>query len=98
MDQQQIENTIQFLVENQAKFHSDLELMKEAQQQTTAQIQALTGNVEAMRQEMREAFDNLIVGNEVTRNLAEQIGKLTVNISQRLSVVEEKTKQKTYKS
>jgi hypothetical protein len=31
MDQQQRESTIQFLLDNQAKFHSDLDLMKEAQ-------------------------------------------------------------------
>jgi hypothetical protein len=114
MDQQQIENTIQFLVENQAKFHSDLELMKEAQRETTAQIQALaentnaqiqalaentnaqiqalTENVEAMRLETREAFDNLIIANESTRNFANEIAKLTVNISQRLTAVEQKTK------
>ena len=117
MDQQQIENTIQFLVENQAKFHSDLELLKESVQgisqnqkettaqiqalannqhalaeNTNAQIQALTDNVEAMRLETREAFDNLIIANESTRNFANEIAKLTVNISQRLTVVEQKTK------
>jgi hypothetical protein len=92
MDQQQIENTIQSLLENQAKFHSDLELMKEAQKETSAQIkalaentnsqiQALTENVEAMRLETREAFHNLIIANETTRDLAIQMGKLIVNVS-----------------
>jgi phosphatidylserine/phosphatidylglycerophosphate/cardiolipin synthase-like enzyme len=87
MAQQQLENTIQFLLDNQAKFHSDFELMKEAQQEitaqikiltenTNAQIQALTENVEAMRLEPREAFNNLIIANEATRNLASQMGKL----------------------
>jgi hypothetical protein len=96
MDQEQIENTIQFLVDNQAKFHSDLELLKENvqgiaknQERTGQQIQALTANVEAMRLEMREAFDNLIIANEVTRNLAEQIGKLAVSTSQRVTKLEE---------
>src|SRR5687767_14812521 len=96
MDQEQLENTIQFLVDNQAKFHSDLELMKEAQQRTGEQIQALTervddivGAVDVMRLELRESFDNLIVANEVTRNLAEQIGKLAVNTSQRVTKLEE---------
>jgi hypothetical protein len=103
MDQQQLENTIQFLLENQAKFHKDLELMKEAQKETTtqiktmaettnaqiqaltentnAQIQALTENVEAMRLETREAFNHLIIANEATRDLANQMGKLIVNVS-----------------
>jgi hypothetical protein len=104
MDQQQIENTIQFLVENQAKFHSDLELLKESQQKTDAQIQALTetigilservddvvGAIDVMRTELRESFDNLIIGNEVTRNFANEIGKLIVNVSQRLTSVEQR--------
>jgi predicted outer membrane protein len=117
MDQQQIENTIQFLVENQAKFHTELELLKvsvqgisENQKETDRQIKALAentnaqiqilvesqhtlvGHVEAMRQETQDAFDNLIIGNEVTRNFANEIAKLTVNISQRLTIVEQKTK------
>ncbi len=102
MDQERIENTIQFLLDNQAKFHSDLELLKENvqgiatnQERTDAQIQALTervddivGAVDVMRLELREAFDNLIIGNEATRNLAEQIGKLAVNTSQRVTNLE----------
>src|SRR5687767_6688597 len=110
MDQQQMENTIQFLVENQSRFHSDLELLKENvetiaenQKRTDEQIRALTqsqqalnervddivGVVDVMRLELRESFDNLIVANEVTRNLAEQIGKLAVNTSQRVSKLED---------
>jgi hypothetical protein len=99
MDQQQIENTIQFLVENQPKLHSDLVLLKETQRETTAQIQALaesqralaestnaqiqalTDNVKAMRLEMREAFNNLIIANESTRNFANEIAKLIINLS-----------------
>jgi hypothetical protein len=103
MTQEQIEKTIEFLLDNQAQLHTDLELLKEAQRETTqqiktlaentnAQIQALTENVEAMRLETREAFDNLIIGNEVTRNYANEIAKLTVNLSQRLTIVEQKTK------
>lgn len=117
MDQQQIENTIRFLAENQAKFHSDLELLKESVQDlsqsqketdkqikamtesTNAQIQilvesqhALVGHVEAIRQETQEAFNNLIIANESTRNLATEMSKLIVNVSQRLTIVEQKTK------
>ena len=97
MDQQQIENTIQFLVENQAKFHSELELLKESvqiiaenQKETNTQIQELTSNIESMRLETQEAFNNLIIGNEATRELANQMGKLIVNVSQRLTIVEKR--------
>jgi hypothetical protein len=110
MNQEQIEKTIEFLLDNQAKFHSDLELMKEAQQETSAQIKAmseatnaqikalvesqqvLTNNVEAMRLETQEAFNNLIIANESTRNFANEIAKLVVNVSQRVTKLEEKTK------
>jgi hypothetical protein len=114
MDQQQIEKTIEFLLENQAKFHSDLELLKESvqgisqnQKETTDQIKALAettnaqiqvlvesqhsliGHVEAMRQETQQAFNNLIIANESTRDLATQMGKLIVNVSQRVTKLEE---------
>ena len=93
MNQEQMEKTIHFLLENQAKFHSDLELMKEAQLRTGEQIQSLTENVEAMRLEMREAFENLIVANEVTRKLTEDVARLAIGTSQRLTKVEEQLNQ-----
>jgi hypothetical protein len=107
MNQAQIEKTIEFLLDNQAKFHSDLELLKESVQgisenqketdkqikvmaeNTNAQIQALTDNVEAMHLETREAFNNLIIANESTCNFANEIAKLVVNVSQRLIRLEE---------
>jgi hypothetical protein len=104
MNQEQMENTIQFLLENQVKFHSDLVLLKENvegiatnQRRTDAQIQALAERiddvvsaVDVMRGELREAFDNLILTNEVTRELTVQIGTLVVQTSQRLIKLEEK--------
>lgn len=107
MNQEQIESTIQFLLDNQAKFHSDLELMKETQQETTAQIKALAENTDAqilaltervddvvgavdvMRLELREAFDNLIIANEVTRKLTEDVAKIAIGTSQRVTKLEE---------
>lgn len=109
-----MENTIQFLIENQSRFHSDLEMMKEAQQETTAQIKALAENtnaqiqaltesqqalservddivgvIDVMRVELRESFDNLIIANEVTRKLAEDVAQLAINTSQRVTRLEE---------
>jgi hypothetical protein len=108
MDQEQIEKTIQFLLENQTKFRSDLEIMKEAQQRTDAQIRALVesqqtltervddvvGAVDVMRGQLRESFDNLILTNEVTRELTVQIGSLVVQTSQRLTRLEERNGNK----
>jgi hypothetical protein len=91
----EMERAIQFLLQAQAGFFADLEGLKEShqrlaesQQRTDAQIQALTENVEAMRLEMREAMENLIVANEVTRDLAQQIGQLAINTSQRVGRLE----------
>ena len=108
MDQEQIEKMIQFLLENQAKFRSDLEAMKEAQQHTDVQIRALVesqqvltervddvvGAVDVMRGQLHESFDNLILTNEVTRELTVQIGSLVVQTSQRLSKLEERNGNK----
>jgi hypothetical protein len=99
MDQQQIENTIQFLVENQARFQTDLDSLRESvheltdsQKRTDAQIAALTeemrGGFANLIQEMREGFENLIVANEVTRDLASRIGELSIITSQRVAQLE----------
>lgn len=103
-----MEIVMQFLVENQAKFHTDLQLLKENvqaiaenQKRTDVQIQALTervdevvGAVDVMRGQLREAFDNLILTNEVTRELTVQIGTLVVQTSQRLTKLEERNGNK----
>jgi hypothetical protein len=38
--------------------------------------------------EMREGFNNLIVSNEVTRDLAQRIGQLAISTSQRVTELE----------
>ena len=97
MTQEEMESTLHILVDNQARFYADLELIKENQQRTDAQILALTervddivGAVDVMRLELRESFENLIIANEVTRNLAEEVGKLAITTSQRVTKLEQK--------
>jgi hypothetical protein len=48
----------------------------------------VTADVGQLTAEMREAFSNLIVANQVTRDLANKIGDLAVNNSRRLTRVE----------
>lgn len=95
MTNDEMERAIQFLLDSQAKFFADIEGLKESQlrltesqKKTDEQLQTLTKNVEAMRLEMREAIENLIVANEVTRDLAQQIGQLAINTSQRVTNLE----------
>jgi hypothetical protein len=43
-----------------------------------------------MRVEMREGFENLIVANEVTRNLSENVARLILQHAERIKKLEEK--------
>ncbi len=43
-----------------------------------------------MREEMQEGFNQLIIANEVTRKLAEDVARLTVGLSQGVTKLEQK--------
>ena len=106
MTQDEIERTIEFLLEHHATFSGDIDRLKDLQARTTADLQSLATSVarveaqaEADRQatqlsvdklisEMREGFKNLIVANEVTRKLAEDVARLAVATSQRVTSLE----------
>jgi hypothetical protein len=44
--------------------------------------------LEEYRLETREAINNLIVANEVTRDLAEKVARLAISTSQKVSALE----------
>jgi predicted nucleic acid-binding Zn-ribbon protein len=99
MNQEKLEETIQFLVENQSKLQSDIQQLAEIvlgiavnQKRTDEQIQALTGNIESMRLETGEVFKNLTIANEITRELTVQIGSLAVQVTQRVNNLEGKNR------
>lgn len=95
MTGEEMERAIQFLIEHHARVST-------AQDRNTADIAALTRAVvelaesisrveeqaESNRQETRDAIDKLILSNEVTRDLANQIGRLAVATSQRVTAFE----------
>jgi uncharacterized protein Smg (DUF494 family) len=83
MTSEEMERAIEFLLDHHAKVSADIERHSE-------QIGQLTQNVEVMRVEIRDAIDSLIVANEVTRKLAEDVAKLAVQNSQRITRLEEK--------
>jgi uncharacterized coiled-coil protein SlyX len=76
--------------------------LAEAQTKTTDDLQILTGKVleltdgaintqsrlDSVIEEMREGFNNLIVANEVTRKLAEDVARLGIKTSQRVTHLE----------
>jgi methyl-accepting chemotaxis protein len=90
--------------EAQERAHEAQERAHEAQERTAANIDSLTGIVldlaqsvsrveeqaEINRQETRDAINNLLLGNEVTRSLAQDVARLAIATSQRVTTLEEK--------
>ncbi|MGH9761911.1 MAG: hypothetical protein ACREDR_22555 [Blastocatellia bacterium] len=56
---------------------------------TQVSYQHLTESAELNRQEMRQAMENLITGNEATRDLANRAAQLAINVSLRLTTHEQ---------
>src|SRR5262245_58560116 len=90
------------LLEQHARFMEEMQQLKEvqktqseeiselryAQEQQAESIRDLAESNRLITAEMREAFDNLIIANEVTRDLAERIGRLAISTSQRVTNLE----------
>jgi hypothetical protein len=51
----------------------------------------VSADIAQLTVEMREGFNNLIIANEVTRKLAEDVARLAVQNSQRITNLEEKS-------
>ena len=48
---------------------------------------------EIVTDEMRDSFNRMILGNDITRDLTNQVARLAIETSQRVTVVEGKLKQ-----
>lgn len=104
MTDEQMERAIEFLLDHHAKFSADIDELKEVQRQQaknidklTADVQALTENTSAMQSqmdsiitEMRDGFNKLILGNEISRDLAEQATRLAIAVSQRVTGLDQR--------
>jgi len=91
------EQRMEFIIEQQAMFAVEIAQMKEIQREQAVSVSRLTENMHQAREMlhsviggMREGFDNLIVANEVTRRLAEDVGHLAMATSQRVTMLESK--------
>jgi Mg-chelatase subunit ChlI len=84
MSNENIERQIEFIINQQAKFSVDIEQLKEVQAQQAR-------NIDSLIAEMRGGFNNLILANEITRKLAEDVARLAVQTAQRVTKLEEKT-------
>src|SRR5260370_10494023 len=92
----EIEHAIGFLLEHHARVSIEIEKLKDVNKQQAANITNLANTIEAtgakMREgfaETREALDNLIIANEVTRDLAKRAAELAIATSQRLAKLEQ---------
>lgn len=52
------------------------------------QVDGLAQQVDSVIQEMRDGFNHLIVANEVTRKLTEEVATLAVQTSKRVTILE----------
>ena len=88
MTNEELARAIQFLLNHHEQISADISGLTEAERQQAENIDKLTANIEAMREEMRYGFDKLILANEVTRRLTEEVAQLAVQTSQRVTGLE----------
>jgi signal transduction histidine kinase len=99
MSSDNIQRQIEFILEHQAKFSEDISELKESQKQLTDTVARMASEMEAERREtrdvlnsviteMRDGFNNLIIANEATRDLANKVASLEVQTSQRVTGLE----------
>ena len=87
MSSENIQRQIEFILEHQAKFSEDLELLKEVQSHQAKNIDELSkvttslsetvaatqAQLDSVISEMRDGFDKLILSNEITRDFATRL-------------------------
>jgi hypothetical protein len=95
-DEERRQKRINSIVEQQARIDANLESVaqrldrltrrdgvKEGQDQLTADVTALVGGVQVFRREVRSVIDNLIIVNEVRRNLAQMTSTRVSNVEKK---------------
>ena len=99
MNEEDRQRQMDFIVAQQAAFSSEMIELKSRVDKTSenldrmaASLERLAGVVEQQartaeinRREMRDAIENLIIGNEVARDLTNKAGQSAIDVSQRLA-------------
>lgn len=91
------QHLMDFILQQQASFSSDMAILQETvnklavtvhelSQETHEKINNLTNVNQQLAQETHEAINNLTIANEVTRDLAEKAARLAIGVSQQLTV------------
>jgi len=92
---------IQELTDAQARTANDLhlltgkmlelgEIVARSEEQAEADRRDSRESINSLREEMRDGFNKLILGNEVTRDLAQDVARLAIATSQRVTGIESK--------
>lgn len=89
MTNEQMERAIEFLLNSQAQTSADvralIETVSRLENQMVDGFARFEAQAESDRVEIREAIENLILANEVTRKFAEDVARLNVQTSQRVT-------------
>jgi hypothetical protein len=99
-----VREVVEQLSESHIKSLDEMREMRQVQVQTASDVHLLTGKIidltdnvsrlevqgEADRAEIREAINNLIVANEITRKLNEDVARLVVQTSQRVTGIDQR--------
>jgi polyhydroxyalkanoate synthesis regulator phasin len=99
MTTEEMERAIEFLLDHHAKVSADIERHSEQIGKLTETVSTLVVEAETDRRETREVlnsmiseiqegFNKLILSNEVTRDLANNVAALEIQTSQRVTNVE----------
>src|SRR5215469_2248973 len=95
MDDIRFRQKMEFIVEQQAQFAIEMADLKgivadltNAVSRLEAHAEADRAQAEADRIEIRDAINNLIIANEVTRKLTEDVARLAVQTSHRVMRLE----------
>ncbi len=79
---------VQGLKEVQAQTSRDVMTLASAVSELTNTVARVEAQAESDRVEMREAIENLILANEVTRKLSEDVARLAVATNQRVTDID----------
>ena len=83
MTGEEMERAIESLLGHHAKVSADIERLVET-------VSRLETQAELDREETREAVNNRILANEVTRSLSENVARLAIATNQKVTLIEEK--------
>ena len=87
--EQRFQHHVEFMLEQQSRFDERLSRLEESHIRQSENIDKLAATVAAMQAEMRDDFENLIVANEVTRKLSEDVARLAMQTAQRVTNLEQ---------